>query len=67
MTSISEYIELITNKKILTFQESKDVFNVIMSGDASENQIAGFLIALKSRGESVDEISGAVSAIGSPF
>ena len=63
MTSISEYIELITNKKTLTFQESKDAFNTIMSGDVSENQIAGFLIALKSKGESVDEISGAVSAI----
>jgi len=63
MTNISEYIELIANKKKLTLEESKKVFNIIMSGNVSENQIAGFLIALKSRGESVNEISGAVSAI----
>lgn len=44
----------------LTADEAEEAFGVIMSGDATAAQIAGFLMALRVRGETVDEITGAV-------
>jgi len=44
----------------LTRAEARDAFDVMMSGDATPSQIGGFLMALRVRGETVDEITGAV-------
>jgi len=46
--------------KALTEDESARAFSIIMSGEASDAQIGGFLMALRVRGETVDEITGAV-------
>jgi anthranilate phosphoribosyltransferase len=43
--------------------EAETAFDIIMSGDATAAQIGGFLMALRVRGESVDEITGAVRAM----
>ncbi len=37
-----------------------DAFNTIMSGDATPSQIGAFLMGLRVKGETVDEITGAV-------
>ncbi len=44
----------------LTREEAREAFNVMMSGEATPSQIAGLLMALRVRGETVDEITGAV-------
>ena len=44
----------------LTRAEARDAFDVMMSGEATPSQIGGFLMALRVRGETVDEITGAV-------
>ena len=44
----------------LTTDEAEEVFAEIMSGDATPAQIGGLLMALRVRGETVDEITGAV-------
>jgi anthranilate phosphoribosyltransferase len=44
----------------LTRTEARDAFNVMMSGEATPSQIGGLLMALRVRGETVDEITGAV-------
>ncbi|MCA3556148.1 anthranilate phosphoribosyltransferase [Aestuariivirga sp.] len=44
----------------LTRAEAREAFGVMMSGDATPAQIGGFLMALRVRGETVDEITGAV-------
>ena len=44
----------------LNAADAEAAFAVIMSGDATPAQIAGMLMALRVRGETVDEITGAV-------
>ena len=47
----------------LTRDEAALAFDQIMSGDATPSQIGGFLMALRVRGETVDEITGAVATM----
>jgi anthranilate phosphoribosyltransferase len=47
----------------LTEAEAQAVIGHVMDGDASESQIAGLLVALRMKGESVDEIVGAARAM----
>lgn len=49
----------------LSEKEAEDAFGLIMDGAASEAQIAGFLMALRARGETPAELLGAVRAIRS--
>ncbi|MBF0166559.1 MAG: anthranilate phosphoribosyltransferase [Alphaproteobacteria bacterium] len=46
--------------KTLSEAESERAFDIIMSGDATPAQIGAFLMALRLRGETVEEITGAV-------
>src|SRR5205814_8700893 len=43
----------------LSESEAEAAFEIIMSGNATPSQIGAFLMALRVRGESVDEITGA--------
>ena len=54
--------ELFDNKA-LTLEQAATLFGAIVKGELSGEQLAGALIALKLRGETVDEISGAVTAL----
>jgi anthranilate phosphoribosyltransferase len=45
--------------KRLSEAEAEAAFNIIMSGDATASQMGAFLMALRVRGETVDEITGA--------
>ncbi len=50
-------------KQLLTQEQSQTFFNAVMKGEVSNEQLAGALIALKLRGETPEEISGAVNAV----
>ena len=63
MPEITEYIEKINNKQSLSVLESYNAFISIMSGNCVDDDISNFLIGLKNKGESIDEIIGAVRAI----
>jgi len=49
----------------LTREEAQAAFDMMLSGDVTAAQAAGFLMALRVRGESVEEIEGAVRAMRS--
>lgn len=49
----------------LTREEAEKAFEQILSGEATLAQMGAFLMALRVRGETVDEISGAVTAMRS--
>jgi len=47
----------------LTEGEAAEAFDAMMSGNATPSQMGGFLMALRVRGETVDEITGAARAM----
>jgi anthranilate phosphoribosyltransferase len=47
----------------LTRDEAADAFDRMMSGEATPSQMGGLLMALRVRGETVDEITGAVTTM----
>ena len=63
MSELTDYIEKIINKQSLSVLDSYNAFMRIMSGDCVDDDISNFLISLKNKGESIDEIIGAVRAI----
>jgi anthranilate phosphoribosyltransferase len=60
MSEISKYIEIASSNQPLTKEQAERAFQIITSNGATPSQIAGFLMALKTKGETVDEISAAV-------
>ncbi len=65
LTELKPYLASVSDGKVLSFEDARSAFECIMSGRATPAQIAGFLTALRMRGEHVDEISGAVDVIRS--
>ena len=63
MADLKAHIAKIADGKALSFEEAREAFDIIMSGEATPSQIGGFLMALRVRGETVSEISGAVATM----
>src|SRR3954463_12781722 len=55
---LTNAIDALAMGRSLSADEAAGVLEVIMAGDASEVQIAGFLIALRAKGETEDELAG---------
>jgi anthranilate phosphoribosyltransferase len=55
---VIESIAKLVRCENLTEDEAASAFEVIIKGDATPSQIAGFLVALRMKGETVDEITG---------
>ena len=54
------FIDKLKDKQDLSFNESKNAFEILMNGKASDDEIFDFLTLLSSKGESSDEIAGGV-------
>ena len=53
-----ESIAKVVKCQNLTEDEAAAAFEVIMRGDATPSQIAGFVVALRMKGETVEELTG---------
>jgi len=65
MESFKPIIAKVAAGATLTREEAVAAFDAMLSGDVTPSQMGGFLLALRVRGESVDEIAGAVTAMRS--
>lgn len=63
MERFRPFIGRVSTGKPLSRDEAVEAFDIIMSGEATPAQIGAFLMALRVRGETVDEIAGAVSVM----
>jgi len=55
---MKEAIEALISGKDLTEEEAAHAMEMIMSGEATPAQISAFLVALRMKGETVDELTG---------
>jgi anthranilate phosphoribosyltransferase len=55
---LTRAIDALAQRRDLSADETAEVLAEIMHGEVSETQIAGFLIALRTKGETVEELTG---------
>ena len=60
---IQAAIKALTERQDLTAEQMQSVMRAIMTGAATPAQIGGFLIALRMKGETVDEVVGAAQVM----
>ena len=60
---IQSALKKVIERQDLTEVEMGEVMQQIMTGQATQSQIGGFLVALRMKGETVDEIAGAASVM----
>jgi anthranilate phosphoribosyltransferase len=63
MDSFKPYLAKVATGAALTQEEARAAFDALLSGEVTPAQGGAFLMALRVRGEAVDEIVGAVSAL----
>ncbi len=59
MSEFARFVSKTAEGQALTAEEAAEAFAIMMSGEATPAQMGAFLMALRLRGESVDEITGA--------
>jgi anthranilate phosphoribosyltransferase len=60
---LTRAIDAVASGRSLDADQAEEVLGTIMSGDADEAQIAGFLVGLRAKGETVDEVTGFARAM----
>jgi len=63
MDDLKSIIGKVATGATLSREEASAAFDAMMSGEATPSQMGGLLMALRVRGETVEEITGAVSAM----
>jgi anthranilate phosphoribosyltransferase len=60
---LKPFIAKAVNRADLSAEEAQQAMNIIMTGQATPAQIGAYLIALRMKGETVDEITGSARAM----
>ena len=63
MSDLKAHLATVADGKALDEAAARDAFSTIMAGEATPSQIGAFLMGLRVRGETVDEITGAVGVM----
>jgi anthranilate phosphoribosyltransferase len=61
--NMQQAIAAVTDRQDLSQTQMQAVMNLIMTGESTQAQVGGFLVGLRMKGETVDEITGAVVAM----
>lgn len=61
--AMKPFIAQVADGNDMSVSDARSAFDIIMSGAATPSQIGGFLMALRVKGETVDEITGAASVM----
>lgn len=61
--NMQQAIAAVIDKRDLSTDEMASVMRLIMTGEATQAQIGGFLVGLRMKGETVDEITGAAQVM----
>ena len=61
ITDLKQLIAHVASGRTLDRRQAELAFDIIMSGNATLSQMGGFLMALRVRGETVEEVTGAAS------
>jgi anthranilate phosphoribosyltransferase len=65
MSGLKPVLARLARGESLSHAEAEAAFGVVMDGEATPAQIGGMLMAMRARGETVPELTGAVSALRS--
>ena len=60
---IQQALQQVFDGRVLTRDETREVMSEIMAGEATPAQIGGFLVGLRAKGETADEIAGCAEAM----
>ncbi|HCB00900.1 MAG TPA: bifunctional glutamine amidotransferase/anthranilate phosphoribosyltransferase [Anaerolineae bacterium] len=60
---LKPFIAKTINRTDLSANEAEEAMNVIMTGGATQAQIGAYLVSLRMKGETIDEITGSVRAM----
>ncbi|HNT35860.1 MAG TPA: anthranilate phosphoribosyltransferase [bacterium] len=63
MESLIPFLKKVVSNQSLSAQESHEAMTIIMDGEATPAQIAGYLVSLRMKGETPEEIVGAARAM----
>ncbi|GMV35763.1 MAG: anthranilate phosphoribosyltransferase 2 [Fimbriimonadales bacterium] len=63
MQSLEPYLQAVVDGRSLSTEEARAAMGVIMDGEAPPTQIAGFLVALRMKGETGEEVAGFAQAM----
>ena len=61
--TMQEAIKAVTEKRDLSAEEMSAAMHLIMTGEATPAQVGGFLIGLRMKGETIDEIAAAAGVM----
>ena len=63
MAGITEYIELLLKGESLSFEQARNLLDVVFEGEVSEVQIAAFLTAMRIKGATAAELAGLAKSL----
>lgn len=60
---LKPYLSKVMHRQDLSVEEAEEAMQIIMGGQATDAQIGGYLVALRMKGETVEEITGSARAM----
>lgn len=59
----NKHLDKVVSREDLTLAEMEEAMTMVMEGKTTDSQLAGFLVGLRMKGETIDEITGAASVM----